>query len=349
MKLFISALAKRLLTALLGLLLATGTAELALRLIHFEFQLYPAQIQFGYPDPVTMQRLYQPDKDLFWVTHDYANRVAANAGQHPSLVFMGCSCTQFGVYDRFVAEHLRAQCPQDKLTFVNMGIGGWTSYQGLQQLRRDVLPMHPRIITIYYGWNDHWCTFGAEDQEIATFHSRHPILLNKTMSRLRVVQLINKLLFSKVMSGKTYSQQRVPLADFRANLRAMVRLARAQGITPVLLTAPSSHQAGKEPAYLAERWLKDLHELVPLHNAYVQTVRDVAAAEHVDLVDLFTLFEGLPPAELDASFQRDGIHLTETGDRHIAQFICDYFAQAGLLEKLAGKEPPAAHSPLPPR
>lgn len=335
MKLFLKTMAPRILTILLGLALATGTAEIILHLLRFEFQLYPAQIQFGYPDPVTMQRLYQPDKDLFWVPHNYADRVTANAGQHPSLVFMGCSCTQFGIYDRFVAENLRVQCPQDKLTFVNMGIGGWTSYQGLQQLRRDVLPMHPRIITIYYGWNDHWCTFGAEDQEIATFHSRHPILLNKTMSRLRVVQLINKLLFSKVMSGKTYSQQRVPLADFRANLRAMVRLAREQGITPVLLTAPSSHQVGQEPAYLAERWLKNLHELVPLHAAYVQTVRDVAAAEHVDLVDLFALFKALPPQELEASFQRDGIHLTETGDRHIARFVCDYFSQAGLLAKLA--------------
>jgi lysophospholipase L1-like esterase len=345
MKLNLHTLAPRILTVVLGLLLAAGTAEIGLRLIRFEFQLYPAQIQFGYPDPVTMQRLYQPDKDLFWVPHDYGARVTANAGQRPSLVFMGCSCTQFGVYDRFVAENLRAQCPSNQLTFVNMGIGGWTTYQGLQQLKRDVLPMQPHIITIYYGWNDHWCTFGAEDLEIATFHLRHPILLNKNVSRLRVIQAVNKLLFSKVMSGKTYSQQRVPVAEFRANLRAMVRLARAHAITPVLLTAPSSHQVGQEPAYLAERWLKDLHQLVPLHAAYVQAVRDVAAEEQVDLVDLFKLFKALPPAELDASFQRDGIHLTETGDRHIAGFLGDYFAQHGLLAKLASGSPVGARNP----
>ncbi|MCX7008450.1 MAG: hypothetical protein NTY53_14570, partial [Kiritimatiellaeota bacterium] len=158
MKPFLRTFLPRALTAILGLFFAILAAEIGLRVTHFEFQLYPSQIQFGYPDPITMQRLYEPDKDLFWVAHDYAAHVRAQAGQKPSLVFMGCSCTQFGVYDRFVAENLQTQCPQDHLTFVNVGVGGWTSYQGLQQLKRDVLPMQPRIITIYYGWNDHWCT-----------------------------------------------------------------------------------------------------------------------------------------------------------------------------------------------
>ena len=324
----------RLLTVVFSALLAVALAEGVLRLRHFEFHLYPEKIQFGYPDPVTMLRLYQPDKDLFWVPHDYPDRVAAHVGQKPALVFMGCSCTQFGKYDLFFDETLRAQQPGAAFSFVNMGIGGWTTFQGLQQLKRDVLPMQPRVITIYYGWNDHWCTFGAEDRDLATFHVRHPILLNKTVSRLRVVQLVNKMLFSKVMGGQTYSQQRVPLADFRANLLDMVRLARAHGSAPVLLTAPSSHQVDHEPEYLRERWLKDLHQLVPLHNAYVQTVRDVAAAEQVPLVDLFKLFKELPPAEQAASFQTDGIHLTETGDRHIAKFLYDSFAQNGLLAKL---------------
>ena len=328
------------LTAMVGLLVALVMAEGVLRLLHFEFHLYPEKIQFGYPDPITMLRLYEPDKDLFWVSHDYGTRVAANAGQRPALVFMGDSCTQFGKYDLAFDETLRAQNPAAHFTFVNMGTGGWTTYQGLQQLKRDVLPMQPRVITIYYGWNDHWCTFGAEDKDIATFHLRHPLLLNKSISRLRIVQLINKQLFSKVMAGETYSQQRVPLIDFRTNLRAMVRLAREHGITPVLLTAPSVHQVGQEPTYLAERSLKDLHQLVPLHNAYVQAVREVAAEDHVLLVDLFKLFKELPPPEQEASFQKDGIHLTEIGDRHIATFLYADFAQNGLLTTLISDSAP---------
>ncbi|MCX7010070.1 MAG: GDSL-type esterase/lipase family protein, partial [Kiritimatiellaeota bacterium] len=176
-------------------------------------------------------------------------------------------------------------------------------------------------------------------------HVRPPILLNKKVSPLRVIQLINKMLFSKVMSGKPYAQQRVPLTDFRANLRAMVRLAREHNITPILLTAPSSHQAGKEPAYLAERWVKDLYQLVPLHASYVQAVRDVAAEEHAGLVDLFALFKALPPAELDASFQRDGIHLTEAGDRHIARFLCAYLTQDDLLAKFVPTTHTSTNSP----
>ena len=28
-----------------------------------------------------------------------------------------------------------------------------------------MIPLHPRIVTIYYGWNDHWVAVGAPDAE----------------------------------------------------------------------------------------------------------------------------------------------------------------------------------------
>ena len=39
---------------LVSAVLAMVAAEICLRLLHFEFQLYPSQIQFGYPDPVSV-------------------------------------------------------------------------------------------------------------------------------------------------------------------------------------------------------------------------------------------------------------------------------------------------------
>jgi len=310
--------------------------ELALRLAGFEFALLPTRVQFGWPDPVTLRRLYEPDRDLLWVPRGYREHVAAMRGRAPSLVFMGDSCTQFGTYDRDLAALLRARLPGEQLSFVNVGVGGWSSWQGLRQLRRDVLPMLPRVVTIYYGWNDHWSSFGLEDRQIGAFTLRQPAAVI-ALSHLRVVQLVNRALFTLEFpaAGRAADRPaRVPLPEFAGNIAAMVREARAAGVVPVLLTAPTSQRRGREPAYLDERWLENLADLVPLHERYADAVRAVAAAEGAPLVDLAAEFSALPDEELAQLFRRDGIHPTPEGDRRIAASLLAHLERDGLLERL---------------
>lgn len=326
----------RIATIGIGILIAVLLSEVVLRLINFEFNLYPTKVQFGWPDPVTITSRYEPDKDLLWVPKDYPKLVASPTGAPPSLVLMGCSCTEFGKYDRFLAESIDTQYPDSTFTYVNLGVSGWSSYQGLEQLKRDVVPMRPRVITIYYGWNDHWCTFGFEDKHIGEFNLEHPEVLTRLSEWSRVVQLINKSLFSKNFQGKAASQ-RVSLEDFRANLKEIVRISRENSILPVFLTAPSAHQLGEEPAYLANRALNNLSELIPLHESYVQTVRDVAHEDNVYMVDLYRLFGELPREELDECFKTDGIHLTELGDRRLAHYLYEYFVQTGIIQQLVSR------------
>ena len=151
-------------------------------------------------------------------------------------------------------------------------MAGWSSYQGRRQLERDVAPLRPRVVTLYFGWNDHWIGFGIEDKNVA----RVKAVFSSRWSRLRLVQLATKATVA-LGSRDTAYPNRVSLADFGANLRAMVRQARSRGIRPVLVTAASAHVAGEEPEQLTERWLRDLSELVPLHRSYVAAVRAVAA------------------------------------------------------------------------
>ena len=118
----------------------------------------------------------------------------------------------------------------------------------------------------------------------------------------------------------------------------MIWIARDNDIIPLLLTAPSSHKKGEEPAYLAERWLNDLHQLVPIHKKYVQAVRDISSKEDVPLIDLYAEFNQLPQEELNKFFQKDGIHLTSEGNRKIAEFIYNYIVRNDLQNRLIGKE-----------
>ena len=303
--------------------------EIGLRLFGSEFVLTPPRIEYGAPNPIQVEQDYVVDHDLLWVRRQYAHTVAAAADWHPSIVFIGDSCTEGLFADVPYSDELRslvaAGDPSAPLSFVNLGVNGWSSWSGLQQLQRDVLPMRPKAVTIYFGWNDHWEHFGLEDKDAARFL--------KEPHRLRTVQLAERAVVAlKQTFG--YSRYRVPLADFRANLRRMVRIAQDDDIIPILLTAPTSHQRGHEPGYLSERWLTNLDDLVPLHRQYVQAVRDVAAEEDAPLIDLYEELNQLPQEELEQLFRRDGIHSTREGYRRIAELIYDHLLRTGLYQQI---------------
>ena len=323
------------------------TAAILLALVEVGFRVFgpelswPApRVEFGYPDPITVERHFRTDPDLLWVPRDYEARVAAARGQRPSIVFMGDSCT-IGRYERRLEQIVVDRFPGSSFDWVTLGVEGWSSFSGLQQLQRDVLPMRPRAIAIYYGWNDHWRNFGLEDKDVARFLHSGWSPQSALLSPFQTVQLVERTFFpaKKRFIGTPPPPPagrglRVSLDDFRDNLRNMVRIARANEIIPILLTAPTSHQPGREPARLAVRWVTDLRDLVPLHRRYVEAVREVAAAENVPLVDLHGEFDQLPQHELERLFRHDGIHLTPAGNRKIAELIDRRLDQSGLYRDI---------------
>jgi lysophospholipase L1-like esterase len=166
---------------------------------------------------------------------------------------------------------------------------------------------------------------------VASLNSSFSFLLAK----FRVVQLLNKAYVAILRRRTDHVAERVTPDEFRSNLQEIVRIARSHGITPVLLTAPSSFEKGHEPVFLRERWLRDLDSLIPLHQQYVSIVRNVAHELGVPLCDLAREFDALPKEEVrERLFRKDGIHPTPDGDRMIAQFLFNCLKENGLLEKI---------------
>jgi lysophospholipase L1-like esterase len=298
--------------ALFGVVLSLAIAEAGLRAAGFAFDLIPS-LEFGFPDPVSLRDAFAPDPDLVWVTQDYRARLRAARRAHPAIVFMGDSCTQFGTYPaRTLAALQAARAPL--ASAAALGVAGWSSEQGLEQLRRDVIPLHPRVVTIYYGWNDHWIAMGLTDPEIMRAR-----WLRAAAAHLRLAQLWLKLRVT-LAAHRTPPPNRVPPDSYESNVREMAREARAAQITPIFVTAPSNHVAGHEPEYLAKRHVRALSELVPLHQAYVRATRTAAAAAGARVCDAAAAFAALPEPH-DRYFQRDGIHLTSAGDEALAQIL----------------------------
>ena len=320
---------KRTLLVLISLVLALGLSEIALRLAGFSYHLRPEEIQFGWPKTLAaLGGEYRADPDLLWVHSDYDQRLARARAARPVFAFLGDSCTDFGRYPELLLALLAQRRPAVRWTGVNLGTAGWTTFQGLRELRRDVLSIHPRIATIYYGWNDHWIGFGLPDDDVAR-------LLNRTGSGaqdLRLVQLGQK---AWVAAHRSDDNRRVPLPEFRHNLHEMITLARSHGIEPVLITAPTAHEKGKEPEYLKGVWIHHLEDLVPLHQEYVGAVRGVASEDHATLCDLAAGFAAIEPQRRTGLFLKDGIHLNRRGAQRAAGLLAECLEGAGVLDRVA--------------
>ncbi len=288
-----------------AVLLALGVTEAGLRLAGFEFHPFPV-VQFGWPEPAPIHQFYESDPDLLWVTRHYREVLESARRHRPAVVFMGDSCTQFGTYPSKTLRLLAATHPSLGRG-IKVGVGGWSVVQGSWQLTRDVLPLHPHVVTIYYGWNDHWIALGPPDADV-----RRARVLTWLSDHLRIVQLLGKIRGG--LAGPTSGRpNRVDLTTYKSTLVRMVKAVQAAGAQPVLITAASNHTVGAEPEYLRKRHLRRLQDLVPVHQAYVDATRRAAAETGAVLCDAAADFAALPPPH-GRFFHRDGIHLTEAGD-----------------------------------
>lgn len=310
--------------------------EVLLRAIGFSFSFAPERVEFGWPNPRYLTERFERDPDLFWVTKNYSARLEQLADRAPDILFLGDSTTEMGRYPEEFVRRAARRHPERLIRGEKLGVSGWSTYQGAAQLERDVVPLHPRFVTIYYGWNDHWVGFAVEDKDIHAI-SRSPLA---SIRWLRIGQLLTKAHYAWRTRGRSLVQYRVAPDDFADNLGRIIRLARDHQIIPVLLTAPTSHQRGHEPSYLGQRWLRDLSQLVPLHQRYVELVRRVAHERDAPLCDLARDFASLPDPELrDAYFMSDGIHFEPSGDDRLAEFLLDCFERHPRLRALWNPAP----------
>jgi lysophospholipase L1-like esterase len=307
---------------LAGLVASLVIAELVLRAAGFSFEPYPHLYPRGVARGAAVGT-FVPDPDLLWTSSSYEPAVRAARTSRPALVLLGDSCTAWGDYDERLAAMVAVRGAS--LSFSNLAVGGWSTFQGLRALRRDILGLEPRVVVMYFGWNDHWTRFGIEDAGAARLWS---------FPRWRLVQLVQKLWIA-LHSDRHDPPPRVQPAGFRENLREMVQLARNRGAVPVLVTAASSHRPGEEPSFLREEnYLKELDDLIPLHQQYVSIVRQVAEAEGVILCDPERRFPAAGAAR-DELFRPDGIHLSDAGNQALAALLLETLSSHDLLKTVS--------------
>ncbi len=333
---------KLLVFSLLPGLILFGAAEGVLRLAGFRYSDTPLEIQ-SFPEKVaeTRQRAvkkgFKKDKYQHWVPQDsfeddYAREKPAGTVR---IAALGCSCTQSCAFtDESYPSLMEAKLNEQfetRYEVLNAGVGSYSSYQGLQRLKHAVLPYAPDILTIFFGWNDHWVS-SMPDKEIR-IKSDFEINAVNFFEKFRVYQALHFLIAKGLQGAKRNGKEkpevtlRVEPKDYEANLKQIIALAREHGIQPVLITAP--YQAN----LLKPFWnfpTSDIQELIFIHEAYNGVVRKVAEDENVPLVELSGILQEFLARD-DTPVFTDGVHYTPMGCNLVATFIASELKRQGLL------------------
>lgn len=233
------------------------------------------------------------------------------------VLSIGDSCTAQGrpPYSQRLHRLLQADPPtQGPWEAFNMGVYGYSILQGLRQFQRDGTRLDPDVVTIYFGWNDHWLHERTDRQRMAQRLGPVAARLAKAVQGLRIAAVLRLGMQAARPrpsgDGKTF---RVPESEYRAALLELVDTIRRHGAKPLIVTAP---RRDLTDALVRSGHARHPDEAEAAHDRYVAITREVAIDRDVPLVDLARDFQG---PEHDALFSEDGIHFNDAGLETIAQ------------------------------
>ncbi len=223
------------------------------------------------------------------------------------VICMGDSCTAQGApgYAQYLHDRLNREplSPQPWEAF-NMGTHGYTSLQGLRLFDRWAARLKPDVVTIYYGWNDHWLVDATDRKQMAVRMSPVTGRLYDGLRRKRFFQFLCWIAQRRQALAAKPSDRvfRVPPDDYRATLTEFVARVRAAGAIPVLVTAPNRRL---DNGAIRMRYITSIEAGMQTHAQYVEITREVAQASGADILDLSRILAG---SEADRLFAPDGIH-----------------------------------------
>ena len=140
-------------------------------------------------------------------------------------------------YPRRLETLLRSRHPDLSIEVVNLGVCGYSSFQGRILLAREALRYHPDVVTLSYGSND----YSAVPEPFDAAHRRQQGWTGTLRGALRGA-LHNSRAYQAAASW--WGSGRAPARDLvlnvgpdrsRENLEAMAREARQAGASPIFV------------------------------------------------------------------------------------------------------------------
>jgi lysophospholipase L1-like esterase len=233
----------------------------------------------------------------------------------------------------------------DRVWINNAGLDGATTYRHIILMEDYLIKLRPKVVLFLIGIND----VGAGNLDESEKHQGHSLrdLWRALLYRSEVYSLEQNLYHYFIAQSRglrhteidlrkvetlEYPSEitfRETLQDYRTNslpffaqrVEKLIKISRAHGIEPVLITQPTLYGSGVDPVTgvnLATIKVQDhfnglmMHDFIELYN---ETTRQVAQKDGVLLIDLA---RELPR---NSAYYYDYLHYTEPGAAEVARII----------------------------
>ncbi len=242
------------------------------------------------------------------------------------IICMGDSITGQGRpgYAEYLHNRLQSHPPgSGGWEAFNVGVHGYCILQGLVLFDRLDPVLNPDIVTIYFGWNDHWLDATPMSQQMAVRMGAVTGRLYEVFKRSRLFCFMIMAMNPTKPLAKNDTAQwvyRVPPEQYREGLATLIRNIKKSQAIPVVITAPRRNLTD---ALVKKNYARSIEEAEKSHDEYVEITRDVARNEQVPLFDLAKLLED---QEYDPLFAPDGIHF-------------DHYMREGYLKSDPASQP----------
>ena len=319
--------------------------ELSLRIIKFNYSTTPESMEYvdwvkGIGDECfapfvgKVVSTFHKDKDVFWfpdangpLTNSFGFRGREFQKEKTPgvtrIICLGDSVTQngFPAYPEALEGMLKATAAGKKYEVINAGVGSYSSFQGLKLLETKLLNLKPDIITVFFGWNDHWLAWSHTDSELAGYWKL--AAERKFLEKFKIYEFLTKHIVKLKMKKRKFARFRVPLGDYEKNLVKFISVARENNTKILFITAPTSIT----PESRMIRNLVQNTHLFPredlinrVHSAYNSVVRESSLKNGIPLLDMELLIE--KSAEPKKYFS-DDIHFTPAGVEFTARKLME--------------------------
>ncbi|MCX8070847.1 MAG: SGNH/GDSL hydrolase family protein [Candidatus Binatia bacterium] len=282
------------------------------------------------------------------------------------VLALGDSCT-FGIlpdpktvlsapYPELLARRGAERWGEGRLQVINAGVPGYSTLQALLLLRSKLRSLRPDLVTVRFGWNDHFA--GGRLAQLSYREPVSPVLLlaEDWLLTTELYAFARRLGMELTYRNSSETapprpptswQPSVPLPEYEHYLRRLAQVARSRGAQVWFITAPDALSLPGQlarfeslpPGAPARRALffnghKSFQELLEVHEMYREATRRVAKELGVLLIDAALAYQGYNPKELfDDS---DVVHPLLLGHQIEAGLLLDQLVASGSTAKKGG-------------
>jgi lysophospholipase L1-like esterase len=235
-------------------------------------------------------------------------------------------------YPALCEKRLQGTNPSRRIEVIPLAVPGYTSYQGLNLLRRDIVSLKPDVVTVCFGWND-VCLRSLPDRILM------PVDWPRVTARTLMCHSQALLHFARWQRRKqsktNHPANAVPVArvsrdDYVANLLAISKLAREHGAQAVVIGQVYRDARANPPE-------------AKMVGEYRDALREAAAANGVPYLQVDELIETNYPAN-DRLFG-EAIHPNAAGHEIMATALLKFLADHKMLDSLQFPETLSNESP----